>query len=214
MRCGPMALAALAAAGTAHASTFFEPCESALRTAPFRALQNFYADKPELSKPESCFRLNDREFLVTVPAAGRLAEGLYAFDAKSQRYDLADDTFSPALKVRLEFDGPNRKHFALLESSDMHGGDWRNLYEVLFLTPKSTGRVFLRQALVETHQGGDGPCPAGAESASSLEDLHVENEATEDMKLVFDIKVQRCSDGKASRSQKRFTWTGKGFEPR
>lgn len=206
-----LALALLAAAGTAQATTFFEPCESALQTQPFKALQEFYASKPEPERPTSCFRLNDREFLVILPELARRTAGLYAFDARTRHYQLVNAQFSPNLRVRFEFDGPNRKHFALLESSDMHRGDYASGYEVLFLTPKSSGQVFARQPLVETHAGGDSPCPPDAMTATSIEGLRVENEGTEHTRLVFDITITRCSDGKASRNQKRFGWNGQRF---
>lgn len=201
----------LATIGQAQATTFFEPCKAALETPPFKALKTFLAGKPELAQPDTCFRLNDREFLLTVPDAGRRVEGLYSFDAQSRQYDLVDSMFSPGLKVRLEFDGPGHKHFALLESQDMNAGDWSTTYEALYLTPKSSGRVFARQLLVETHQGGDGPCPPGGKTASSLEKLQLENEDTDHMQLVFNLKLQRCSDGKTTHTQRRFSWTGKGF---
>ncbi|MFT7776147.1 hypothetical protein [Roseateles sp.] len=201
----------IAAHGAAHAATFFEPCESALQTLPFKALQAFYAGKPGLARPQSCFRLNDRAFLVTLPDLARRVAGLYAFDAGTGSYGLANARSSPNLRVRFEFDGPNHKHFALLESSDMHRGDHASSYEVLFLTPKSDGQVFARQLLVETHAGGDGPCPPEATTASSLEGLRAESENTGAVQLVFDITTTRCTDGQAGRVQKRFGWNGQRF---
>lgn len=212
----PLLLLALTASSLSQASTFFLPCEAALKTPPFKTLQAFYASRPELAEPESCFRLNDREFLVTVSNAGRRAEGLHHFDAESGAYGLVDATFSPALRVRHEFDGPNRKHFALLESSDMHAGDWINDYSVLFLTPKTNGRVFSRQFLVDTVQGESGLCPGNPtlKLASSLASLQIDNEGTDQVTLVFTIRTQRCPKGTVTQILKRFGWDGQRFVAR
>ena len=133
------AIALLAAAGTAHATAFFEPCESALKTPAFNALQVFYAGQPELPKPDACFRLNNREFLVVVTDTAPIAQGLYFFDARTGSYDFPDGARRRGISVAMEFDDRSGKHFALLKTSALGGGEWFTGYQVLLLLRRHCG---------------------------------------------------------------------------
>ncbi|MFG6485607.1 hypothetical protein ACG04R_02925 [Roseateles sp. BYS78W] len=154
------AIALLATARAAHATAFFEPCESALKTPAFNALQVFYAGKPELPKPDACFRLNNREFLVVVADTAPIAQGLYFFDARTGSYDFPDGAQRRGISVAMEFDDRSGKHFALLKTSALGGGEWFTGYQVLLLQRgKGTGS-FALQKVIEVQPTPNPACAA------------------------------------------------------
>ncbi|WP_457417702.1 hypothetical protein [Roseateles sp. P5_E7] len=210
-----LALAVFATTGAAHAVTFFEPCEAALKTPPFKALQAFYAGKPELPNPDACFRLNNREFLVTVTDTAPIAQGLYFFDAGTSSYDFPDGAQRRAIKVKMEFDEQRSgKHFALLETSSLSGGEWFTGYQVLFLQPgKGTGSFALQRVLEVQADPESGMCGTHVRKGSAAEVKSVRPESDgQPLTLVFHLAEQRCPAGPTRQVEKRFVWDGQRFQ--
>src|SRR6266478_219982 len=111
---------------------FFHTCVDVLATPSFIPLHNFYLSNPDEPAPDSCFRLNDTEFLVTVTHTGPIAQGLYFFDAKQGIYRFPDGAYRESIKVETEFVGPNHKRFVLLSESFLKNGTLNESYELLF----------------------------------------------------------------------------------
>ncbi|WP_152224173.1 hypothetical protein [Pseudomonas sp. SCB32] len=199
---------------TANAGSWFQPCETALTTPPFRKLNDFYLTHSEEHKPELCFRLNDREFLVTLDDTGRVLQGLYYFNATDGTYAFPDGYYRANLSVPLEFDGPNKKHFALLLTNNLHGGVWDAVYEVLYLKPKKEGKAFELEELFYVNQDpGVGMCGERVLNgvAANVDSVNVENERTAKTTLVFKLTEQSCPDGDTHSVQRRFAWQSNHF---
>lgn len=208
-----VALALLAAVGTTHATTFFEPCESALQTPAFNALHAFYAGKPEEPKPDACFRLNNHEFIVTVTDTAPIAQGLYFFDARTGNYNFPDGAQRRGIRVRMEFDERSGKHFALLETSSLGQGEWFTGYQVLFLQPGKGVNSFTLQKLIEVQADPEvGLCGTHVRKGSAAEVKSVRSDAGGD--LVFRLEEQHCPAGGTRQVEKRFFWNGQRFTPR
>jgi hypothetical protein len=205
---------AMAIGPASAASQFFLPCGSALATQPFHRLQEFYADHATESQPDRCFRLNDREFLVTVSDTGRVAQGLYYFDADAGTYVFPDGAYRESISIKREFDGPNKKHFALIETSNLRLGNWSVSYEILFLKPGKGGRPFQLQRLLSASEDPEvGMCGTHISqgAATSIVSVDVENEGTAGTMLVFVIKSQKCPNGEQWTDQRRFEWSSGSF---
>lgn len=196
------------------ASQFFLPCESALATQPFHRLQEFYATHPSESQPDRCFRLNDREFLVTVTDTGRIAQGLYYFNAADGTYAFPDGAYRASISIKREFDGPNKKHFVVIETSNLHAGNWSTSYEILFLEPRKDGRPFELQPLLSASEDPEvGMCGSGISegTATSIKSVDVENEGTDRTLLVFIVASQKCPNGEQRTDRRRFAWSSGSF---
>lgn len=211
-----LATLALLSTGSAQASTFFEPCESALKTPAFAALQAFYAGKPELPKPDACFRLNNHEFLVTVTDTAPIAQGLYFFDARTGSYDFPDGAQRRGLSVKMEFDERSGKHFALLETSSLGNGEWFTGYHVLFLKPgKGTGSFALQKVIEVQADPEVGLCGTHVSKGSAAKVKCVRPDSDgPSLALVFQLGEQRCPAGATHQVEKRFVWNGQRFQPR
>ncbi|OQR33132.1 hypothetical protein BWR15_16925 [Pseudomonas sp. T] len=199
---------------TANSGSWFQPCETALTTPPFRKLNDFYLSHSDERQPTLCFRLNDREFLVTLIDTGRVLQGLYYFNASNGTYAFADRYRRENLSVPLEFDGPNKKHFALLRTDSLHGGDWDAIYEVLYLKPKKEGKAFELEELFYVKQDpGVGMCGERVLNgvAANIDSVNVENEGTSKTTLEFKLTEQSCPDGDTRSVQRRFAWQSNHF---
>jgi hypothetical protein len=208
-----LAIALLAVTGAARATTFFEPCASALQKPAFKALQALYAGQPELPKPDACFRLNNREFLVTVSDTAPIAQGLYYFDARTGSYQFPDGAQRRGISVKMEFDDRFGKHFALLETSSLSGGEWFTGYQVLFLQPGKGAASFSLQPVLEVQADPEsGLCGTHVRkgSAANVNSVHSDS----DGQLVFQMEEQRCPDGAPHKVEKRFAWDGQRWRSR
>jgi hypothetical protein len=213
MRLGIATALLLLAGGALAGEPQFLVCEQALYTPQFIRLVAFYGRHPELPKPNECFRLNDREFLVTVTADARVAQGLYYFDSATQTYDLADGAYRPEVSIAREFDIA-RKHFVLVESSNLNAGQWNTIYEVLFLRPKGAGRPFEIQRLLELQQDPEeGMCGSRLleGTAAKVESIDVSVRCTEANMIAFELKTQSCPGGAIETRRPTFEWNGSSF---
>ena len=201
--------------GTARASEpFFLSCDPALDTPPFKRLRDFYAGHPDQPKPEACFRLNNREFLVTVTNTGRVGQGLYYFNADTGTYDFPDGSYRANIQVMREFVGPNKKRFVILTSSNLNEGIWDIGYELLFLKPTENGRSFEIQELLFANQDPEnGMCGTHIKkgTATDVKDVLVEHEGTTEASLVFVVDSKVCPKGKRHNHKRRFIWSSGRF---
>lgn len=201
--------------GTAGANeAFFQSCDPVLGTPPFKRLSEFYAGHPENPKPDACFRLNNREFLVTVTDTGRVGQGLYYFNADNGTYDFPDGSYRANIEVMREFVGPNRKRFVILTSSNLHAGAWGIGYELLFLKPKKMGRSFETQELIFANQDPlNGMCGESITegTAAEVKDVRIEHEGTAETSVVFVVDSQVCPQGKERSYERRFVWSSGRF---
>lgn len=210
-----LALLLTLTAGTVSAGEpFFQSCDPALDTPPFKRLHEFYSAHPKEPLPDSCFRLNSREFLVTVTATGRVGQGLYYFNADTGNYTFPDGAYRANIGVKREFEGPRKKRFVILETSNLHGGNWDTGYELLFLKPRGEGYSFQIQKLLFVAQDPeDGMCGSRITegTASEVESLRVEREGTTATSLVFVISSQACPNGEKRNYERRFVWSMGAF---
>lgn len=201
--------------GTASAGEpFFRPCDQALDTEPFKQLREFYAGHPEEPRPDACFRLNNREFLVTVSDTGRVGQGLYYFNADTSTYGFPDGSYRANIEVMREIEGPNKKRFVILKTSNLHAGNWDIGYELLFLKPKEHGRSFEIQELLLANQDPEaGMCGSRITkgTATDVKGIRVEHEGTVDTSLVFVVNSQVCPNGKQRSYERRFVWSSGRF---
>lgn len=189
---------------------FFHRCDRALGTLPFQPLREFYLTHKEEARPESCFRLNKKEFLVTVMDTGRLSQGLYYLNTNTGSYEFPDGTYRAGISVDREFEGPNKKRFAILRTSDLHLGNWSVMYELIYLIPQTKGYPFQIQDLLYVNEDPvSGMCGDTIKkgNTTSVKHLRVEKEGTPATALVFLINNQACPNGKEESYERRFTWS-------
>jgi len=123
----------------ALAEDFFQNCKDVLNKPEFKVLQRYLQTRKDFPKPNECFRLNNSQFLMTVRGIGRIAQGLYYYDAKANTFGLSDGHAMPLASVVLEFLGPNKKRFVLLSVSNLQHGNWDRGYSILNLIPVVQG---------------------------------------------------------------------------
>jgi hypothetical protein len=204
---------ALAPASRAS-EVFFHTCVDVLATPSFAPLHNFYLSNPDQPAPDSCSRLNDTEFLVTVTNTGPIAQGLYFFDAKQAIYRFPDGAYREGIKVETEFVGPNHKRFVLLSESFLKNGTWTETYELLYLVPGKGDRSFQLQRLFSVAQDSEqGLCRSGHSSgvASAVSGYKVAADGTQHTKLIFNLEAQDCSTKAKHNYEKIFEAKDVGF---
>lgn len=209
-----LTVSALLLSSAAQADSWFQKCESALATPPFRKLNEFYLSNPDVLKPQLCFRLNDREFLVSQTNVGRVLQGLYYFNATDGSYEFPDGSYRAGFSVPLEFDGPNKKHFALIRTDNLHHGTWDATYEVLYLIPKENGRAFKLEPLFYVNEDpASGMCGDSMKEgvAANIDSVVVEHGGSPRATLLFNITEQDCPNGEMRSVQRRFLWKSNGF---
>jgi hypothetical protein len=158
--------------------------------------------------------LNDSEFLVTVTNAGRVAQGVYFYDAKTGSYDFPDGAYRANIEVKTEFLGPKGKRFVLLSTSNLHAGNWDSGFEILFLIPRRNGRSFVLQQLLFANEDPEsGLCGRRITegSASSILGYEVLDEGTEKTRLIFNVEEQNCVTGDKQIYKRVFQPSTRGF---
>jgi hypothetical protein len=186
--------------GSAHAQNFFEPCDAALKTAPYKSLREYLQAHEAELVPDMCFRLSNSEFLLTVTDAPRISQGLYHYDAKANKFDLSDGRSRPNVRVKREFEGKAKKRFVLLSWSNLHQGDWSSGYEILNLIPKKEDRSFVVYGLLgvseDPQSGFCGSNSVARGKTDAVKAVRVLHEGTENVQIVFEITEQDCSTKK------------------
>jgi hypothetical protein len=194
--------------GSAHAQNFFEPCDAALITAPYKSLSEYLQAHEAGLVPDMCFRLSNSEFLLTVTDAPRISQGLYHYDAKANKFDLSDGRSRPNVRVKREFEGKAKKRFVLLSWSNLHQGDWSSGYEILNLIPKKEDRSFVVYGLLSTSEdpqsGFCGTNSVTSGKTDAVKAVMVLNEGTESVRIVFDVTEQDCSTKKFREAKRVF----------
>lgn len=183
--------------GSAHAQNFFEPCDAALKTAPYKSLREYLQAHEAELVPDMCFRLSNSEFLLTVTDTPRISQGLYHYDAKANKFDLSDGRSRPNVRVKREFEGEAKKRFVLFSWSNLHQGNWSSGYEILNLISKKEDRSFVVYGLLgmseDPQSGFCGSNFVTSGKTDAVTAVKVLNEGTENVRIVFDVTEQDCS---------------------
>lgn len=194
--------------GAAIASeSFFYPCESVINTKPFKQLKAYYENNPEVTAPESCFRLNDKEFLVTAPNQGRVLQGLYYYNANTGTFVFPDGAYRAGIQVIREFEGLNNKRFVILGTSNVHQGVWVVGYDLLYLTPRNNNHPFKIKSIFWTSQDpSSGMCGENIleGNAGNIRKIDIKNENTDKVSITFTMDSQSCPKGKIQIIQRDF----------
>lgn len=205
--CQIVLLTALAFTGQVSASQFFQECSEALEEPEFGALKKYLDSKQELPRPDKCFRLNNQQFLVTVTNTGRVAQGLYYYDAKTNAYGLDGGSYMPNVTVVQEFTGPNNKRYVLLSVSNLSRGGWWQGYSILNLIPTKDGKSYVHYSLLSWSEDPEsGLCGTKilTGKASSIKSPQIANEGTESVQIVFPVTEQDCVTSKQTTYNKTF----------
>jgi hypothetical protein len=195
--------------------SYFVSCESALSSAPFRRLKEFYTLNPDEPPPDECFRLNDREFLLTVTRTGRQGQGLFYYDSRTDSYGPALGGWAePNIQVATEFLGSRGKRYVLLVSANQTMHYTGTTYYLLFLTPRSTGRTFVFKPVVNAaaywSDNGDACESKAGALATDIEGYKVVNPGTPDVRLVFSVRRWSCATGNKNMLQRSFSIDDQG----
>lgn len=212
--CQIILLVALAFAGQVSASQFFQECSEALEEPEFGALKKYLDSKQELPRPDKCFRLNNQQFLVTVTNTGRVAQGLYYYDAKTNAYGLDGGSYMPNVTVVQEFMGPNNKRYVLLSVSNLSRGGWWRGYSILNLIPTKDGKSYVHYSLLswsEDPESGLCGTKISTGKASSIKSPQIANEGTESVQIVFPVTEQDCVTSKQTTYSKTFALSDSVF---
>lgn len=215
LRCRILLLATLAFAGPVPASQFFQECSEALEKPEFVTLKGYLDSKPELPRPNKCFRLNNNQFLVTVTNTGRVSQGLYYYDAKSNTYGLEGGSYMPNVDVVQEFIGPNNKRYVLLSVSNLSRGNWWQGYSILNLIPTKEGKSHVHYSLLswsEDPESGLCGTKISTGKASSVDEPRITNEGTESVKIVFPVTEQDCVTSKIMTYSRTFALSDGTFK--
>lgn len=208
-------LATLAFAGRVCASQFFQECSEALEKPEFVVLKRYLDSKQELPRPDKCFRLNNNQFLVTVTNTGRVAQGLYYYDAKTNTYSLDGGSYMPNIDVVQEFMGPNNKRYALFSVSNLNRGAWWQGYSLLNLIPNKEGKSYVHYSLLSWSEDPEsGLCGTRISTgkASSIKKPQLTNEGTESVQIVFPVTEQDCVASKKMTYSKTFALSDSTFK--
>jgi hypothetical protein len=209
---------------------FFGDCNTVLEKPEFYELNNFlnsdfsndgYSKVNEILPPDKCFRLNNNYYLFTVTDTGRTGQGLYFYDAKTNKSGLDDDQYMPGITVEKEFLGPRNKRFVLLTGSNLIHGNWDVWFNILNLTPMKNGKPYLHYPLMFANESPlDGMCGGESSStwdndvpaplyiskgiATSIRSYKIFNEGTNAVNIVFNVKEEDCKTLKQKSYKKIF----------
>jgi hypothetical protein len=204
----------LVAGGARGSEPFFPLCTQVLDKPAYAQIAGYRAAHADMPHPNRCFRLDDREFLLSFKAAGDAWEGLYYFDARKQKLERPDGYQREEVEVVQEFDGPNGKHLAIISSTFRQGMSQEITYEAVYLKPRAEGRTFELQRLLSTQGVADAdPCSARMRDgeATAVTSVIVEGAGTQDATLVFNLKSRQCPNGEVKNVARRFRWNGRAF---
>ncbi len=216
-------IALITACTNAFAEDFFQDCQDVLNKPEFKVLQSYLQTRKDFPEPDECFRLNNSQFLMTVIDTGRMAQGLYYYDAKANTFGFSDDHAMPLAIVVLEFLGPNKKRFVLLSASNLHRGNWDSSYSILNLIPVSQDRKpYVHYNILSWNQDPEhGLCghqtgtskktgetflykKISTGTAQSIEKPEVIEEGTNNVHLVFPVTEQNCETSEIKKYKKIF----------
>lgn len=179
-------------------TSYFHSCDDVIAQPRFKILGRYYDSHPDLPLPDSCCRLNDRQFLVTVTLGGRVEQGLYFVDTGTGEYGIPDGSYTYGIKVDREVLGKGKKRFVVLRNVGYHGGSG---YQLLFLKPGSGKASFaVRNLFFDWEDMEDGLCGRQTtEKAAHAGSYTVLDEGTERARLVFSVDEQDCVTRKVQR---------------
>jgi hypothetical protein len=204
MLLGTATFLCLVTRATLASESFFRDCASALESPDFQRLKTFYSSRTDEPRPDSCFRLNNNEFLVTVTNAGRVSQGLYYYYANDNTYGLVDRHYWPEIEVKREFVGPNQKRFVLISTSNLHHGNWEYGYQILYLVPGKKIQSFVVKELIAAKENPvDGFCGRHGsdgieltDTATSIKGFQIVGEGSDDIRLEFTVEEEDCNTRK------------------
>ena len=188
---------------------FFINCDDAFKKPSFLVLAKYFKQNDKNLPPDKCFRLNDRQYLVTVTKAVQIDAGLYVFDATKKTFERhnGDD------EVVREFVGKNHKRYVLLRWSYLSHGDYEYGYDILQLTPKLQEGlpIVVYNLLWVTEDPGAGLCVENVRPddqvhgmASHITGYQIVNEGTEHVQIVVNLKQQDCKTSQIKTVNKKF----------
>ena len=230
LRCLIILFVTLAFTGQVSAGQFFQECSEAIEKPEFSALKKYLDSNPELPQPDKCFRLNNYQFLVTVTDTGRVAQGLYYYDAKTDTYGLDDGSYMANIKVVQEFMGPNNKRYVLLSFSNLSRGDWWLGYSILNLTPTKDGKSYVHYSLLSWSEDPvSGLCGhwtstdratgktelhknKSTGTASSIKKPQIASEGTESVQIIFTVTEQNCETSQRNTYNRTFALSDGAFK--
>jgi hypothetical protein len=206
---------------TAHpvfGENFFVDCDKAMKKKVFSPLKIFLEDQSLYSEidgrvdclPKSCFRLNENEFLLTIPLSHNFRAGLYYVNLKNNNLILHGDVEMPNIEVQQEFTGKNKKRYALFSWGTLWHGIYSREYGVLNLVLKTKGKPpYVLYNIYSAHESDSGLCGKWVDKnnktgktaegqdikegkAHSVKRCRIENYGTDNVQIVFDIQEQNC----------------------
>ncbi len=212
------------------ANNYFQDCNAVLEKPEFYKLNKFlnsdfskdsYDTVKEITPPNKCFRLNNNYFLFTVTDTGRVGQGLYFYNAKTDEYGLDNNQYKPSIEVVQEFLGARGKRFVLLKWSDLMHGNWDTGYTILNLAPLKNGKPYIHYPLLYANEdpeigmcGGknsstwdsDIPAPLYISKgiATSFRSYKVFNDGTNAVNIIFNINEEDCKTLKQRSYKKTF----------
>lgn len=188
-----------------HAKSFFIDCVEAFKFKEFSTLVDFLNRHPNDPRPDSCFRLNNNEFLVIITDAGTVDHGLHYIATKE---DKMVKESGGLMGVAQEFLGKNKKRYVLLGwgSPGAYG------YSILNLIPKTNGKSYTEYNLIRVYEDPvSGYCGERKEyfirnnqNAADITSYKILNEGSEDVTIVFDITEENCKSSKKNKYTKKF----------
>lgn len=223
-------LAFMAFGNQVSANQFFQECSEALERPEFGALKKYLNSRQDLPPSDKCFRLNNHQFLVTVTDTGRVAQGLYYFDAKTNAYGLDGGSYMPNIDVVHEFMGPSGKRYVILSASNLSGGHWWQGYNILNLIPTKDGKSYIHYELLSWSEDPEsGLCghwtltdritgktethkKKSSGTASSIGKPEIVNEGTESVQINFAVTEQNCETSESRNYTKSFRLTDGRFQ--
>lgn len=187
-------LVVLVFSGQVSASQFFQECSVALEKPEFAALKKYLDTNQKLPRPNQCFRLNNKQFLLTVTDTNRVGQGLYYYDAMTNSFGLDGGRYS-LVSVDREFAGLNNKRYVLLSFSNLSRGRWSQDYTILNLVPTKDRKSYIHYSLlswIEDPVSGLCGTRISTGKARSIKTPQITNEGTESVQIIFQVTEQDC----------------------
>lgn len=201
-----------------YSQTYFVDCGTAFKQKEFNPLAEYFKKQPQTDpSPDQCFKLNNREFLVTVTDTVRIAQGLYFCDTSKSSCSLHENSATPAIKIEREFTGENGKRFVLISWSDLHSGNMTSGYDVLYLVPRTNKYpFFIGHIILASESPTNSLCSYESDVlppyAETIESYKINNEGSKKMALEFKVIHQNCKTDVTTSHTIVFSYTdGKFF---
>jgi hypothetical protein len=190
------------------AENYFIDCDAAMKRYEFTPLRDYYNSHPKIWSPDMCFRLNKREYLVTITRVAPILQGLYYYNSTDNTFKLYEDnntTCFPGISIAEEFYGKNNKRYVLMVGG-VTGSIFYKIFNLVDNKDKHSYPFITYEIIGDRWDPVDGLCGNDypKPTASEILSYRIFNQRTDKVEIVFKIREQDCRTKKIKEYEKKF----------